>query len=68
MRPRVPAAIAAVALTITGIAVGIEYALPGPAHADEYTVSQTTSRDGWDSSEPCAVPGDGDLEELWPDL
>jgi hypothetical protein len=56
MRRRVPAAIAAVALTITGVAIGVQYALPGPAGADEYTVSQNLSRDGWDSSEPALSP------------
>jgi hypothetical protein len=56
MRRRVPVAIAAVALTITGVAIGVQYALPGPAGANEYTVSQNLSRDGWDSSEPGLSP------------
>ncbi|MCW2931853.1 MAG: legume lectin beta domain protein [Actinomycetia bacterium] len=56
MRRRVPAAIAAVALAITGVAIGVQYALPGPAGADEYTVSQNVSRDGWDSNEPALSP------------
>jgi PQQ-like domain/Abnormal spindle-like microcephaly-assoc'd, ASPM-SPD-2-Hydin len=56
MRRRVPAAIAAVALTITGVAIGVQYALPGPAGADEGTISQNFSRDGWDSSEASLSP------------
>ena len=56
MRRRFPAAIAAVALAITGVAIGVQYALPGPAHADEDTISQNLSRDGWDSSEPILSP------------
>ena len=57
MRRRVPAAIATVALTITGVAIGIQYVLPGPAGADEITISQSAaSRNGWDSSEPALSP------------
>jgi hypothetical protein len=56
LRRRVLAAIAAVALAITGVVIGVQYILPGPAHADEDTVSQNLSRDGWDSSEPILSP------------
>ncbi len=53
---RVPTALITVALALTGTLTGVQFALPVLAHADEDTISQNVSRDGWDSSEPDLTP------------
>jgi HYDIN/CFA65/VesB family protein len=58
---RAAATLTAVALALASTLAGIQLATSGPAGADEITVSQNLSRDGWDSSEamlsPAAVTG-----------
>jgi hypothetical protein len=44
-----------VALALAGTLAGVQ-ANSGPARADEDTISQNLSRDGWDSSEPALSP------------
>jgi hypothetical protein len=53
---RVAATLTAVALTFTGTLAGVQLATSGPARADEDTISQNLSRDGWDRSEPALSP------------
>ncbi len=53
---RGPAIFSAVALVLAGTLAGVQFAASGPARADEDTISQNLSRDGWDSSEPALSP------------
>src|SRR6185437_179599 len=53
---RVSVTLTAVALAITSTLAGVQLASSGPARADETTVSQNLSRDGWDSHEPMLSP------------
>jgi len=53
---RVAATLSAVALVLAGTLAGVQLAATGPAGADESTISQNLSRDGWDSSEPALSP------------
>ena len=49
---RAAATLTAVALTLAGV----QLVTGGQARANEYTISQNVSRDGWDSSEPTLSP------------
>jgi hypothetical protein len=55
---RIVACLAAAAVAITGTTIGVvQYmASSSSAHADETTISQDLSRDGWDSNEPLLSP------------
>jgi hypothetical protein len=53
---RVAAKLSAVALALVGTLAGVPLATSGPASADEVTISQNWSRDGWDSNEPSLSP------------
>ncbi len=48
--------LAAVALALASGLAGVQLAAARPARADEYTISQNVSRDGWDSKEPALSP------------
>jgi hypothetical protein len=56
MQMRAAATLTAMALVLAGAVAGIQVATAGPARADEITISQNVSRDGWDSSEPMLSP------------
>jgi hypothetical protein len=53
---RVAATVTALALALAGTLAGVQWVAAGPAHADEDTISQNVSRDGWDSREPTLTP------------
>ncbi len=53
---RAAASFTAVALALAGTLAGVSFGAAGPARADEVTVSQNLSRDGWDSNEPMLSP------------
>lgn len=53
---RVATTLTAMALAFASTLAGVQLASSGPARADEYTVSQNLSRDGWDSDEPLLSP------------
>ncbi|HTX81903.1 MAG TPA: PQQ-binding-like beta-propeller repeat protein [Streptosporangiaceae bacterium] len=53
---RAAATITALALAVGGSLAGVQLANAGRARADEYTISQNVSRDGWDSKEPALSP------------
>lgn len=46
----------ALALALAGILAGVQSVTSGSARADEVTISQNVSRDGWDSKEPILSP------------
>ena len=46
----------ALALAVAGALAGGQLVTAHPARADEYTISQNWSRDGWDSGEPALSP------------
>lgn len=54
MRPA--ATLAAVALALAGSLAGAQLVTAGRARANEYTISQNVSRNGWDSEEPTLSP------------
>lgn len=53
---RAAATITAGALALASTLVGVQLGTNGPARADEVTISQNVSRDGWDSHEPALSP------------
>jgi hypothetical protein len=53
---RAAATLTAVALTLAATLAGVPMITAGPAHADEDTISQNVTRDGWDSREPGLSP------------
>jgi len=53
---RVAATFTAVAVALAGTIAAVQLTTPGQARADEVTVSQNLSRDGWDSAEPGLSP------------
>jgi Abnormal spindle-like microcephaly-assoc'd, ASPM-SPD-2-Hydin/PQQ-like domain/Bacterial lectin len=53
---RAAATLTAVAVVLSAALAGIPLIAAGPARADEYTISQNGSRDGWDSNEPLLSP------------
>jgi hypothetical protein len=53
---RAAATLTAVALAVGGSLAGVQLVNAGRARADEYTISQNVSRDGWDSKEPALSP------------
>jgi len=53
---RAVATLTAVALAVGGTLAGVQMVTAGRARADEYTISQNVSRDGWDSKEPALSP------------
>jgi PQQ-like domain len=54
---RAAATLTALALAVGGSLAGVQLVNAGRARADEYTISQNVSRDGWDSKEPTLSPG-----------
>jgi len=53
---RAAATLTGLALTLAATIAGVPMITAAPARADEYTISQNVSRDGWDSDEPALSP------------
>jgi hypothetical protein len=53
---RAAATLTAVALALGGAVAGVQVVTAAPSRADEYTISQNVTRDGWDSGEPALSP------------
>lgn len=53
---RAAATLTAVALALAGSLAGAQLVTAGRARANEYTISQNVSRNGWDSKEPTLSP------------
>jgi hypothetical protein len=53
---RAAATLTVAGLVLSGTLAGAQLATASPSRADEYTISQNVTRDGWDSSEPLLSP------------
>ncbi len=53
---RAAATFTALALALGSTLAGVQLVTASPSRADEYTISQNVTRDGWDSNEPLLSP------------